>query len=176
MIARPLRLSAALLAVAAFGSAGHASDPVSSYDDERCPFVVRFGPELKPVTERAGEVVTMTALASGFRLSVACIPNPSQGSSRPLEGEALYDRLAMLAASLGVHEPKILVPMPPAASCGLITGTIAPRGAPTRVRTEFCYGPRAYLIVETTTDGSSRAEDSASAVLNSINQRTDQNR
>ncbi len=150
-----------------------ASGQVSSYSDERCAFLVRFGADMKPVSSRTGSVITATVIGQGFRISAACIPNPGPGASPLPEGKALYDRLATLAATLRVTDPVIRVPAPPAASCGLIEGTIAPGGVRTRVRAEFCYGPHAYLIVETTTDGSSNAEDAVTAVLASIAPQTD---
>lgn len=168
--------SASLLVFLGFETgafAQQAADQISSYSDERCPFVVGFDAQMMPTRSSLGGVMTTTALGPGLRVSAACIPNPEPRASAPLRGKALYDRLAMLAAALGVKEPVIRVPVPPAGSCGLIEGTISPGGAPTRVRTEFCYGPSAYLIVETTTDGSPHADEAVNRVLASIAPRTD---
>jgi hypothetical protein len=115
--------------------------------------------------------MTTSVVAEGVRISAACIPNPG-GSSPPLEGKALYDHLSRLAGALRVRDAIVRVPVAPAPSCGLIEGSTAPNGM--SVKTEFCYGPNGYLIVETTTDRSARAEDAASVVLASIAQRTDQ--
>ena len=120
------------------------------------------------MTSSAGGITTASVLGQGFRFSAACIPNPTAAPSSPFEGRALRDRLAMLASALAVNQPTIVVPVPPAATCGLIQGTIAPGGVITRVRTQFCYGPSGYLIVETTTDGSGGADEAASAVLAAI--------
>src|SRR6516164_262533 len=153
--------SAAFLILSAFGTSLR-SQPAAdqtSYSDERCPFAARFGPGMRPSVSRSGGVMTMTAAGRGFRISAACIPNPPGAGTTPLEGKALRDRLAMLAATLGVREAVIEAPAPPASSCGTVEGTITPGGVRTRVKTEFCYGPSAYLIVETTTDGSRQAED-----------------
>jgi hypothetical protein len=171
-----LRFSAALLAFLGLETSAlsqPAADQISSYSDQRCPFVVRFDAKMMPASTRSDGVTTTTVLAQGLRISVACIPNPGARPSAPFEDGALHNRLAMLAAALGISQPVIRVPVPPAASCGLIEGTIAPGRVPTRVRTEFCYGPNAYLIVETTTDASPRADDAVSGVLASIAVRTD---
>src|SRR5262249_15456921 len=135
---------------------------------EHCPFVVSLDARMRPVNSSVPGATTTTVTGQGFRISAACIATPAVAV---LEGTALSERLSMLAATIGVTRTSIKVPAPPAPSCGLIEGEIAPSGIVNKVRTEFCFGPNGYLIVETTTDSTSGADQIVAAVLSSIAKR-----
>ena len=145
-----------------------ATDAGSPFRDERCPFSARFANGLTPKLGSAPNATSAETSATGYRFSYACIANPNAVPAAPLEGQALHDRLSGLAQSLGMRGAKVTVPASPARSCGLIEGQTDAGGKTIKTRTEFCYGPRAYFIVETSSDGALASEAAVQSVLDSI--------
>ena len=139
----------------------------SPFTDARCAFSADYpGGMPAPAIKNTTEATTADITGPGYRISYACIA--SANAPIPLlEGHALYDRLTSIAGSLGVSGAKVTTPVSPAASCGLIEAPAA-AGRSGKTRTQFCYGPLGYLIVETASDGSPAAEQAVSAVLASI--------
>lgn len=147
----------------------HAAAPDTAlFRDTRCPFSARFENGAKPTVMETANARSAEVTGRGYRVSLACIENRNSSETAPLQGTALSSRLNGLAQALGIRAATVTVPVSPGPNCGLIEGLAQTGGATIKTRTQFCYGPRAYFIAETTSDGSAGADTIVAAVLASI--------